>query len=564
MKKLYKILYTFVLAAVVVACTEDPLSDIEGKSWQKERNIKALLIEGQIGTPVIKREGDLAEITIYAKTENIEDISKVKVKSIDLAYGATTQNKAGTTLDFSTGSTTITVVSGANKPLDWTVNLAPFKSDLEGTWYVGDVRIFADMFTWESWGWEKNESVFTYLPELAPEWDNVFTFTVEGADENGNPFGAFEFSAGADEVVGNFGDAEKGWDFNDRLRKIPVTTGTWLRDFERNKVIITDENNVEYELDLEVLTETNQVNLSASLEYKSELFDWDNTDWAYEELNHMSKKVWYTLTQNKVLQTGNSITSLSVKDQVGTTEIDEAAKEVSFVIADNGADLSAIELTDFSISYGATTEVSVGKMLDFSVDNKTTITITSESGEASTWTLILKVETEEPESVLAGTWSIDEIKLYADLFTWESWGWDKTEHLNNYMSSVTPELDNKIVFTYEGIDGEGNQYGTYENQTGTDGLNGEFIETSKAWDFNERFRTVPTGSGTWVLKEGVVIISANGKDYQLNVEAGATANEISLSSELAYQSDLFSWTDTDYSYEELAHMSNKMWYKLTK
>lgn len=564
MKQLYKIIYTLVLVVLVAACTADPFSDIEGEGWQKERNIVSILIEGQIGTPVIKRDLESAEVTIYAKTENIEDISKVKIKAIDFAYGASSTSIEGTTLDFSSGSTVITVTSGANETLDWTVNLSPFKSDLEGTWYVGDVRLFADMFTWETWGWEKNESMFDYLPEFASEWDNVFTFTVEGADEKGNPFGVYEFTSGADEEIGSFSDAEKSWDFNNRFRKIPVTTGTWLRDFERNKVIITDANNVEYELDLDVLTETNEVTLTAPVEYTPDLFDWNDTDWAFEELSHMSKNVWYVLTKEKVLQTGNSITRLGVKDQVGTTQFDHDNKIATLVIANNGADLTKIELTDLGLSYGATTNTTVGQLLDFSMSNETTLPVTSESGEEVVWTLKLEVEAPAVSSVVEGTWSIKEIKLYADLFTWESWGWDKTESINSYLPSLDPELDNKITFTLTGLNGDGNEYGTFEHNSGNDGQFGAFVDTSKSWDFNSRFRTVPTGSGSWVKVDNVITITAGGQEYSLTLETGTDANEVSLSKELLYQSDKFNWTDTDYSYEELAHMSNKMWYTITK
>ncbi|GAL64755.1 hypothetical protein [Algibacter lectus] len=283
MKKLQYI-YLTVLSVFALACTDNPLEDLEGTDWQKERNIVSVLVEGQIGTAIIERNLDDAKIKIFAKLENIADISKVEIKNIQLAYGASTVNGAGTTLDLTSGTAIISVISGAGQSLDWEVSVSPFKSDLEGSWYVGDVRMYCNMFTWESWGWEKNESIFGYLPELGPEWDNEIIFAVEGADEKGNPFGTYEHTGGNDGLYGNFGDTSKSWDFNERFRKIPKGKGTWLRDFERNVVVITDANKVEHELELEVLTETGEVVLKSELPYLADLFSWTDTDWSFEEL----------------------------------------------------------------------------------------------------------------------------------------------------------------------------------------------------------------------------------------------------------------------------------------
>jgi hypothetical protein len=566
MKKIYNIGF-MLLAIIIVACTENPLKEIEGGSWQKERNIVSLLVEGQIGTAVIDREFDDAKVKIFAKLENIEDISKVEIKGLELSFGASTVSAVGSTLDFTTGTANLIVKSGANESLDWQITLLPFKSDLEGVWYIGDVRMYCDMFTWESWGWEKNESIFGYLPELNPELDNTISFTVEGADEKGNPFGVYEHSAGTDGVYGSFSDAGKSWDFNERFRKIPMGTGTWLRDFERNKVIIVDENRIEHELDLELLTETNEVSLKAELPYLASLFSWTDTDWSYEELAHMSNPMWYTLTKERVLQTGNSITKLLVKDQVGDTQIDNDNKEVSVTIANNGADISVIEITDLAFSYAATSDIAIGGMFDFSTNNQATISVTSESGDSATWTIKLTIEAPvvDPNgSVISGTWSIGQVGMYCDLFTWESWGWDKSVSIADYLTSVNPELDNTISFALSGTNGDGNEYGTYENNAGLDNAFGEFVDASKSWDFNSRFRKVPTGAGTWVKVGDVITITVESIDYVLTLETGSDANAISLISEVPYFSELFSWTDTDYNYEELAHMSNKMWYSLSK
>ncbi|MDV7139205.1 hypothetical protein R3X28_09970 [Maribacter sp. TH_r10] len=566
MKKILNI-YLIVATLLAVGCTDDPFEDLEGTGWQKERNINSILVEGQIGTAVIERDFDDAQITIYAKYGNIADISKVKIKNLDLSYGSTTLNGVGTTLDFTSGTSSISVVSGSGETLTWKVSLLPFSSDLEGTWYIREIGLYADMWSWESWGWEKYELITNYLPELSPELDDVFTFTVEGADENGNPFGDYEHISGNDGGYGSFSDAAQGWDFNDRFRNIPTGTGTWLRDFERNVVIITDADKVEHELSLELFAESGEVSLKSDVDYYSELFDWDVQAWTYEELAHMSKSMWYKLTRNKVLQTGNDIASLTVIDQVGDAVIDADNKEVTVVIEDNGADLTAIEITGLNVSYGANANRAVGDRLDFSNGYTSLITVSSEAGESSTWTINLQIDIDVSDVSIAGTWTIGEIGIYSDLFTWESWGWEKNELLDNYLPNAAAELDNTITFSVEGVNSDGLPYGTYENNSGADGVNGNFVSDDASWpesDFNSRYRKVPTGSGTWVLNgETVTITDAGGTDFVLTLEI-QTETDIALTSELEYLADLFDWDTQNYSYEETAHMSKKMWYSLTK
>ncbi|WFO14619.1 hypothetical protein M601_011570 [Cellulophaga baltica 4] len=378
--------------------------------------------------------------------------------------------------------------------------------------------------------------------------------------------GEYEHNAGDDGAFGSYTDAGKGWNFDSRFRKVPTGNGTWLRDFERNKVIITDANKVEHELDLELLTATNEVNLKTEVPYLAENFSWTDTDWSYEELAHMSKLTWYTLTKERVIQTGNSITGLTVADQVGDTQIDNDAKKVTVKIADNGANISAIELTSLNLSYAATTDSSVGSTLDFSTANTTTINVTSETGEIATWTINLQIDVDLSDVSIAGTWTVAEIGVYCDMFTWETWGWDKTELLNNYLPSAGKELDNTISFIVEGKNGD-NPYGTYENNSGADGEHGNFISDDTSWpetEFNSRFRKVPTGTGTWELVgDTVTITDSAGAVFVLTLEINSET-EIAITSEVEYLSELYNWTDTNYSYEETAHMSNKMWYNLSK
>ena len=168
------------------------------------------------------------------------------------------------------------------------------------------------------------------------------------------------------------------------------------------------------------------------------------------------------------------------------------------------------------------------------------------------------------ESSINGTWYITELGMYCDLFTWETWGWDKYEKITNYLPVATKELDNVITFTEEGVNGDGKIYGIYENNAGDDGEYAGFENTEKGWDFNSRYRKIPIGTGTWVLDGDVVTITVGGVDYQLTVETIDDSEDLALSSPVDYKAENFNWDEQDYFYEEIAHMSKKMWYNITK
>lgn len=538
MKKLLNI-FLIVLVVFMAACTADPFTDLEGSDWQKERNIVSLLLEGQIGTAQIQRDFNDANINVYAKFENIADISKVEIKSVDFAYGATSQNITGTTLDFTDGTASISVISGSGETLEWDVTLNSFKSDLEGEWYIGEIRMYCDMFTWESWGWEKNEKITDYLPELNPELDNVITFTVEGADEKGNPFGNYEHSAGNDDVYGNFGDTEKGWDFNERFRKIPAGNGTWVRDFERNVVIITGQNKQEYELDLELLTETNEVSLKATLPYLSNLFSWDNTDWSYEELAHMSNSMWYKLTRDRILQTGNSITNITVKDQDGDAQVNADAKEITITIPDNGANLASIELTALELSYAATANVSVGGTLDFSTDNSASITVTSEVGEASVWTIKLVLKSD-----LEGSWAMPNAVIYVS----QEWGSDFNKNIGDDFPNASQEFDNEVIIVSEGYSGD-KPNGKITNNAGADGLFGDFNHADADVDLNSKLRhLLPEGESYWEIDLSINTIYFGTSKDDLTSEAKIVSTDTGmiLEFEIPYKTTEPRWDYGNY------------------
>lgn len=293
-------LLTAITILSVVSCVADPQEVLEGTDWQKDRNVTSLLLDYQIGEAVVERDFDDAQITVYAPYTQIADFANIEVKSIELGYGATSTVATGTFLDFSSGNkATIEVTSGSGETLVWTINLEKYQSDLEGVWSLGEMGASCNMFTWSSWGWWDSINIADILPESSPELDNKITFTVISADENGDPYGTYNNEAGEDGVYGEFTDVSNGWDADARFRQFPKGKGSWSRSFSRNKVIITAESGEVVELDIEV--DGDAVKLFAPLAYDAGSFDWDNTNWNYEKIFHMSNPMWYKLINKEEL-----------------------------------------------------------------------------------------------------------------------------------------------------------------------------------------------------------------------------------------------------------------------
>lgn len=541
MSKIYNI-YILVFAFLMTACTVDPLEHLEEDGWKKERNIVSVLVDGQIGTANFERIGDDATIILYAKFENITDLSKVEIKAIEVAYGASTPNISGSILNFANQDTisTITVVSGAGESLDWEVSMKPFKSDLEGAWYIGEIGMYCDMWSSEDWGWEKTVMINDYLPAVSPEFDNVISFVVEGADEQGNPFGSYEHNAGNDALYGEFVDDGKGWDFNERFRNLPMGKGTWLRNFQRNKVIITDAQGKVYELDLDVDKETSEISLKAALSYHPDLFDWNDIDWAFEELAHMSNPMWYKLTKDYEAQIGNSITNFSVKDQLGDASIDDENKEVVVVISDNGADISAIELINLGLSYGAKANVEVGQTLDFSDNNTATITVTSESGDDAVWSVKLSVIPN-----LAGAWGIPSQVIFVE----QEWGSAFSKNMTDDFANASKENDNEVVIVQDGQE-TGKLFGTITNNAGTDGEYGDYnISDDDAVDMNYKLRhLLPAGESYWELDLSTLVISIGASSDEITSTAKVvpTDSGLTLQFALTYKDNEPTWNYNNY------------------
>jgi hypothetical protein len=217
-------------AGGLASCKQDPFNDIQSH----ERAITAFTLDkGQIGVADITRTtGDTSKVTVYVVKGT--DLSKV-TPSIATSYKASVSPGSGSITNFAASKNravyTVTSESGESRP--WLVQIKDYQSDLDGVWRVNQLKFQYFIGEGESWGWNGTKNAADNLPDASKELDNTIEFKVMAVTATGNLTGTFTHSAGLDGAFGDFKQAS-GTDFNYKFRKLPKSTGTFLRDFTDN------------------------------------------------------------------------------------------------------------------------------------------------------------------------------------------------------------------------------------------------------------------------------------------------------------------------------------------
>jgi hypothetical protein len=216
--------------ASLAGCQQDPFKDIQSH----ERAITAFTLDkGQIGVADITRTtGDTSKVTVYVVKGT--DLSQV-TPSIATSYKASVSPGSGSITNFAGNKNraVYTVTSESGESRVWLVQVKDYQSDLDGVWRINQVKFQYFIGEGESWGWNGTKNAADNMPAASQEMDNTIEFKVTGVTATGNLTGTFTHSAGTDGAYGDFKQAS-GTDFNYKFRKLPKSTGTFLRDFTDN------------------------------------------------------------------------------------------------------------------------------------------------------------------------------------------------------------------------------------------------------------------------------------------------------------------------------------------
>ncbi|MFI3262103.1 MAG: hypothetical protein R3Y26_04240 [Rikenellaceae bacterium] len=222
-----------------------------------------------------------------------------------------------------------------------------------------------------------------------------------------------------------------------------------------------------------------------------------------------------------------NLISITFAGQVGESELAVSAESNTLgygnVVIMTPDYSQPIEIKTMEISYGSVASVNIGDKISFDPTTKTTeITVTAADGKNRTYTLTASALDED----LVGTWQIRGMNVWGGAAT--KWGcsammdvvnpndgsmWDTT-------TGAAADLDNTLTFTLEGLNDDGNTYGTCVNDAGADGLDADFIWLSPAGglditDCNSNFRRIPTGKSKWTRNSaaGTVTFEKDGVSY---------------------------------------------------
>jgi hypothetical protein len=214
----------------LAGCQQDPFKDIQSH----ERAITAFTLDkGQIGVADITRTtGDTSKVTVYVVKGT--DLSQV-TPSIATSYKASVSPGSGSITNFASNKNraVYTVTSESGESRVWLVQVKDYQSDLDGVWRLNQLKFQYFIGEGESWGWNGTKNAADNMPAASQEMDNTIEFKVTGVTATGNLTGTFTHSAGPDGAYGDFKQAS-GTDFNYKFRKLPKSTGTFLRDFTDN------------------------------------------------------------------------------------------------------------------------------------------------------------------------------------------------------------------------------------------------------------------------------------------------------------------------------------------
>jgi len=208
-----------------------------------EKSIEAFTLGNglvQIGPAEIDRTAGTVKVKVLMQTGT--DLSKVS-PSIQTSYKASVSPLSGQVVNFSgssnTASYTVTAESGQSR--NWKVELVPFTETISGTYTIRAMVVYGG--TGPEWGGggviNMTDKPWVWPADGGPqaEMDNSLVFELTGATADGNTYGKFTNSAGADGKYADFifSGAPKT-DVNAKYRVLPKGEGEWTRNYAANNV----------------------------------------------------------------------------------------------------------------------------------------------------------------------------------------------------------------------------------------------------------------------------------------------------------------------------------------
>jgi hypothetical protein len=279
---------------IMYSCANDEnyyLKDIKSN----ERSILAVKVPKQIGNAEIVTDGTDRKITIFVQPganltsvkPDIQVSSKAKISpSLDEPFNFTANNN----------QRTYTVTSETGKTQDWVIEIKEYDFDMDGTWKINAVQFYYNVSVlYGADDWKGTKDLQNPLPGVAAETDNLITFTLEGATDDGNLFGTFTNAAGADGNYPTFvWSGNNTTDFSYKFDKVPAVSGTWFRNLTDNTITF-NKGKADQSVSMALEWQNDKQTLVIPFNPGPKDIVWDN-DWGRMELQ-CTEKFWVTLTK---------------------------------------------------------------------------------------------------------------------------------------------------------------------------------------------------------------------------------------------------------------------------
>lgn len=251
-----KILFiAFTALAVICGCTKDPWAGVEEGSWNNDHKILDIKFAGQAGNAVVKDvDSSTGIITLQLATNLVEDMSKVKIETLNLSYKATATVQRGGTIDFTGAAPTITVTSATGKTRTYTIAMTEFTETLIGKYKITGSKVWGGTGPeWgggelvdpsvKSWCWYMDKG---FGPNA--EYDDYLEITLDEIMADGNTTGKCVHYGGVDGkhwnclfLASQNKEGSTDVDLHKFYRQIPVGTSTWTRNYADNTISFTSD-----------------------------------------------------------------------------------------------------------------------------------------------------------------------------------------------------------------------------------------------------------------------------------------------------------------------------------
>jgi hypothetical protein len=238
-----------ICAVAFSSCKDEPRNTAPlVDPWLRDRTPITLVMEGQVGLPVIVdnwRNDALGTVNVTLVV-NAVDLSKVAVEQLVLPEGATASIADGSTIDLSSGVATFTVTSATQEERVYTMTYAEFEEPLQGTYSMEQVPGPLDASTRDVvvvvGGYEGGITVSSLRDKswqwpggITAQFDNIISFKLEEVDSaTGHTFGTVVNYWGADGQYANYlWQSNPDIDKNGFYQNVPKGQSRWRKWTEK-------------------------------------------------------------------------------------------------------------------------------------------------------------------------------------------------------------------------------------------------------------------------------------------------------------------------------------------